>query len=585
MACKYMTKAELKKLIDVAAGRRTADAVIKNAKIIDVFNGSIMEGDIAFSDGNIAGVGQYKGESEHDADGCYAAPGFIDSHIHIESSCVTPEELGRLLVPYGATTIVADPHELVNVKGMDGMVYMLEAAKETALDIKYMLPSCVPATPFENAGGSIEAEDIREGLKDHQTFGLLGLAEFMDYPGVINATDFALERLLAAREAGVPIDGHSPRVFDNILNAYAAGGISTDHECTTVKEMLQRISRGMYVLMRNGSACQDLEKLLAAVTPENNARCLLCSDDRQLKTIFEKGHLDDHLSVCVANGIDPITAVRMATLNAAECFGMRDRGAISPGRRADIVLLEDLTQFKAAKVFIKGRLTADSGKYLPPVTRKDISAMQSSFRVKDFSVEKLKLSLKSDKVHTIELIPGGVTTKKSIAQVKLDSSGDFVRDESVDIVKIAVVERHQNTGNVAVALLQGYGIKTGALALSVAHDSHNIITAGTTDADMAFAVKELIAQNGGIVLVNDGVVLESMPMPVGGIMSDREGEWVDKKLTSIHDIAHRVLGISDKAEPVMTLCFMALPVIPELKLTDKGLFDVTKFDFISVEAE
>ena len=466
-----MTKTELKKLIDTAAGRRIADAVIKNAKVVDVFNGTITEGDIAFSDGLIAGVGQYEGGREYDANGCYAAPGFIDSHIHIESTCVTPEEIGRLVVPYGTTTIVADPHELVNIKGMDGMTYMLEAAKETALDIKYMLPSCVPATPFENAGGSIGAEDIKNALKDKI---ILGLAEFMDYPGVIGATDFALERLLASHEAGVPVDGHSPQVFDNMLNAYAAGGILTDHECTTVKEMRQRISRGMYVLMRQGSACQDLEKLLAAVTPENSARCLLCSDDRQLKTIFEKGHLDDHLRVCVANGIDPITAIRMATLNAAECFGMRDRGAISPGRRADIVLLEDLVQFKAAKVFIKGKLTADSGKYLPPVTRRDISAMQSSFQVKDFSIEKLKLSLKSDKVHTIELMPGGVMTKKSYAQVKLDSSGDFVRDENIDIVKVAVIERHQNTGNVATALLRGYGIKAGALALSIAHDSHNM---------------------------------------------------------------------------------------------------------------
>ena len=575
-----MTKSELKKQIDVAAGRRIADAVIKNAKVVDVFNGKIIEGDIAFSDGYIAGVGQYEGECVHDANGCYAAPGFIDSHIHIESSCVTPEEIGRLLVPYGTTTIIADPHELINVKGMDGMAYMLEAAEETALDIKYMLPSCVPATPFEHAGGSIGPQEIREALKDKR---ILGLGEFMDYPGVINATDFALERLLAAREAGVSIDGHSPHVFDNMLNAYASAGILTDHECTSVKEMQQRISCGMYILMRQGSACHDLKNLLAGVTPENSRRCLLCSDDRQPKTIFEKGHLDDHLRICVSNGIEPIIAIRMATLNAAECFGMHDRGAVAPGRRADIVLLEDLIQFKAAKVFITGKLVADSGKYLPPVTRRDTSAMQSSFRVKDFSIEKLKLSLKSNKVYTIQLMPGGVATKKTVAHVNLDASGDFVRDENADIVKVAVVERHKNTGNVAVALLQGYGIKAGALALSIAHDSHNIIATGTTDENIAFAVESLLAQGGGIVLVKDGVILESMPMPVGGIMSDQSGEWVDKKLTSIHEIAHSVLGINGTVEPVMTLCFMSLPVIPELKLTDKGLFDVAKFDFIPIE--
>jgi len=577
-----MTKAELKKRIDIAAGRRIADAVIKNAKVVDVFNGKIIEGDIAFSDGYIAGVGQYEGEIVFDANGSYAAPGFIDSHIHVESSCVTPEEIGRLLVPFGTTTIVSDPHELINIKGLEGMTYMLEAAEETALDIKYMLPSCVPATPFEHAGGSIGPDEIREALKDKR---ILGLGEFMDYPGVINATDSALERLLAAREAGVPIDGHSPRVFDNTLNAYAAAGILTDHECTSVEEMQQRISCGMYILMRQGSACHDLKNLLPGLTPENSRRCLLCSDDRQPKTIFEKGHLDDHLRMCVSGGIDPITAIRMATLNAAECFGLHDRGAVSPGRRADIVLLEDLAQFKAAKVFIKGKLIADSGKYLPPVTRRDTSAMQSGFRVKDFSIEKLKLSLKSNQVYTIQLMPGGVATKKTPAQVNLDASGDFVRDENADIVKVAVIERHQNTGNVAVALLQGYGIKSGAIALSIAHDSHNIIATGTTNEDIAFAVEVLLAQGGGIVLVKDGAILESMPMPVGGIMSDQSGEWVDKKLTSIHEIAHSVLGISGTVEPVMTLCFMALPVIPELKLTDKGLFDVMKFDFISIEKE
>lgn len=575
-----MTKSELKKRIEIAAGRKIADTVIKNAKVVDVFNGTIIEGDIAFSDGYIAGVGKYDGEITHDAKGFYAAPGFIDSHIHIESSCVTPEEIGRLLVPYGTTTIVADPHELVNVKGMEGMTYMLDAAEETALDIRYMLPSCVPATSFENAGGSIDAEDIRIALQDKR---ILGLAEFMDYPGVINTNDFALERLMAAHEAGVPIDGHSPQVLDNMLNAYVSGGILTDHECTTVEEMNQKIACGMYILMRQGSACHDLEKLLAGVTQENSSRCLLCSDDQQPKTIFEKGHLDNHLRICISKGISPITAIRMATINPAQCFGMNDRGAISPGRRADIVLLKDLSQFKASQVFIKGKLVADSGKYLLPVVRRDIAPMQSSFHVKDFSIDKLKLSLKSNKVYTIGVRPGGVITKKDTAHVQIGSDGDFIRDENVDIVKVAVIERHNNTGNVAVALLQGYGIKAGAVALSIAHDSHNIITTGTTDLDMAFAVETLIAQGGGIVIVKDGSVLETMPLPVGGIMSDQSGEWVDEKLTSLHKIAHNELGISNKVEPIMTLCFMSLPVIPELKLTDKGLFDVTKFEFVPLE--
>jgi len=577
-----MTKAALKKRIDTAAGRCPADLVIRNAKVVDVYGGKVIQGDIAITDGCVVGVGAYEGTRVYDAKGKFAAPGFIDSHIHIESAYVTPEEIGRLLVPHGGTTIIADPHEIVNVKGMEAMHYMLEAAQETVLDIRYMMPSCVPATPFEHAGAAIGATEIEAALQDGR---ILGLAEFMDFPGVVGATDFALDRLMAAHTRGVPIDGHSPGLSGLALNAYAAAGISTDHECTTIEMMQERISCGMYILMRQGSACHDLEVLLPGVTPENSARCLLCSDDRQPKTILEQGHLDDHLRICVRHGLDPITAIRMATLNAANCFGLSDRGAIAPGRRADIVLLEDLTDFHVSQVFIQGELVADEGNYLPPLTRCDSGAMESSFHVKDFSEDKLKLHLKHDKVHVIDILSGGVATGKGVAQVQLDSTGDFVWDKAQDIVKLAVVERHQNTGNVAVALLRGYGIKAGAVALSIAHDSHNIITAGTNDRDMTFAVERLIAQGGGVILVKDGIELASMPLPIGGIMSNQSGEWVNERLTVIHELAHQELGISGDVEPLMTLCFMSLPVIPELKLTDMGLFDVSRFDFVSVEAE
>jgi len=576
-----MTKAQLKKRIDVAAGRCPADVVIKNAQVVDVYGGAMLAGDIAIVDGYVAGVGDYDGATVYDAQGRFAAPGFIDGHMHIESAYVTPEEIGRLLVPCGTTTIVADPHEIVNIKGLAALEYMLNAAEHTVLDIKYMLPSCVPATSFEHAGAAMTAQDIHLALQDKR---LLGLAEFMDFPGVVHATDSALDRLLAAHNAGVPIDGHSPGLTGAALNAYVAAGISTDHECTTVEEMHARISRGMYILMRQGSACHNLARLLQGVTPENSARCLLCSDDRQPKTILEQGHLDDHLRICVRHGIDPITAIRMATLNAATCYGLSDRGAIAPGLRADIVLLDDLTDFRVRQVFAAGELVASDGEYLPTVTRHDSRAMQSSFHVKDFTQDKLKLSLAHDRVHVIDILPGEVATGKGTAQVQLDETSDFVYNADADIVKIAVVERHQNTGNVAVALLRGYGIKAGAVALCVAHDSHNIITAGTSDEDIAFAVQSLIAQGGGVVLVKDGAVLESMPLPVGGIMSDQSGQWVDAKLNALHDVAHRALGIHDNVEPLMTLCFMALPVIPQLKLTDMGLFDVASFDFISVQA-
>ena len=348
-----MEKHLLKKRIDAAAGRIPADIVIENCKIIDVYNSSIIEGkSIAIVDGCIAGVGDYKGRHTIDAKGRYAAPGFIDGHIHIESSFVTPEEIGRLLIPHGTTTIIADPHEIVNVCGMDGMNYMLEASKGTELDIRYMLPSCVPATPYENAGAVLDAERMREPIKDTR---ILGLGEFMNYPGVVEANDDVLDKLLIAINEGKIIDGHSPFLAGNELNAYAVCGIRTDHECTTIEEMLDRLSRGLYILLREGSACHNLRTLLKAVTPANSRRCLLCSDDRQPETILSLGHLDNHLRICVEEGISPITAIQMASLNAAECYGLRDRGAIAPGLRADIVLLDNLNDFKVHQVFIKER--------------------------------------------------------------------------------------------------------------------------------------------------------------------------------------------------------------------------------------
>lgn len=577
-----MNKESLKKLIDIAAGRLPADTVIKNCKVIDVYNGEIIEGDIALCDGLIAGIGEYKGNTIIDAKGLYAAPGFIDSHIHIESAYVCPEEMGRLLVPHGATTIIADPHEIVNVCGLKGMNYMLEASKGTALDIKYMLPSCVPATPFEHSGAVIDAEAMKDIIKDDQ---ILGLGEYMNFPGIINAFESDLDKIMVAKKEGKLIDGHSPSIEGTDLNAYAAALVHTDHECSTVKEMKDRLSRGMYVLLRQGSACHNLRPLLKGLTQMNSRRCLLCSDDRQPKTIFEEGHIDNHLSICVEEGVDPITAIRMASLNAAECFRLYDRGAIAPGLRGDIVLLENLDNFKVSKVFIEGRLTAEDGKYLLPISKHDMSAVQGSFHVKDFSIDKLRMHLKSGHVNVIDIMPGGVVTGKGVADVKIDNTGNFVRDPEVDIVKMAVVERHNETGNVATALLRGYGIKDGAVALSVAHDSHNIIAVGVSDEEIEFAVNKLIEQNGGVILVRNNKVVSSMPLPLGGLMSDQTGEWVEENLNKIHDAAFKELGISGSVEPVMTLCFMSLPVIPELKLTDMGLFDVTKFDFIPIEAD
>lgn len=574
-------KEALKKLIAVAAGRTPADVVIKNGKIVNVFSGTIMEGDIAFCGGQIAGIGEYEGLEVVDAGGKYVLPGFIDSHIHIESSYVSPEELGRLLVPHGATTIMADPHEIANVCGEVGLSYMVEAAKRTALDIKYELPSCVPATPFEHAGAVLGAKEIEKLIPSAD---FVGLGEVMNFPGVIGADDEVLDKLLAAKKAGKWMDGHGAGLSGNALNAYISAGIIGDHECSTVEEMLERLERGQYILLRQGSACHNLRTLLKGVTKENSRRCLLCSDDRQPKTILEEGHMDNHLRICVEEGLDPMTAVRMATLNAAECFGLKDRGAIAPGYRADVVLVDDLEGFHVSSVWIAGELVAKDGVYLPEVERYDCSSVKGSVVLKDFSKEKFKMHLTSNKVNVIGILPGGVVTEKLVEEIELDDDGEFVWNPDKDIVKVAVLERHHKTGNVGCGFLKGYGIKAGAVALSVAHDSHNIIVVGVNDEEMEAAVHELAAQEGGIVLVKDGIVVERMPLPIAGLMSDRSGEWVDEKLTSIHEKAFSELGICGEVEPVMTLCFMSLIVIPSLKITDTGLFDVETFSFIPVEA-
>ena len=577
-----MTKAGLRKLIQTASGQIPAETVIRNCRVLDVFTGVFTEGDIALCGGQIAGVGCYRGEREIDGQGRYAVPGLIDSHIHIESSYLCPEELGRMLVPHGSTTIIADPHEIVNVCGTVGLDYMMAAAQNTALDILFMLPSCVPATPFEHAGAELGAAEMAEPLAREN---VLGLGEFMNFPGLLSGDSGVLDKLLLAKQAGKLIDGHSPGLTGLALNGYAAAGIAGDHECGTVEAMRERLALGMYVLLRQGSACHDLRALLPGVTPANSRRCLLCSDDRQPKTILTEGHIDGHLRICVEEGLDPVTALQMATLNAAECFHLYDRGAIAPGRRGDIVLLDDLTAFHVNRVWIGGQLVAADGEYLLPVQRRDITPVAGSIRIRDFSPEKFKMHLKSSHVHVIELRSGSVETKKSTATVRLDSQGEFIWTPEADIVKVAVVERHRETGHVACGFLKGYGIRAGAIALSVAHDSHNIIVTGVSDSEMAYAVEKLREQNGGIVLVKDGAVLESMPMPIAGLMSDQTGEWVAEKLDCIHAVAHEHLGISGAVEPVMTLCFMSLPVIPELKLTDMGLFDVTQFSFLPVEAE
>ena len=584
-----MDKDSLKKLIDAAAGRVPADLVIRNGIVADVYTGRFIERDLAVIGGRIAAIaepGTCEGIEVVDASGLYVLPGFIDSHIHIESSFLSPGELGRLILPLGTCTIIADPHEIVNVCGIAGLNYMLAAAEDTAMDIKFMVPSCVPATPFEHAGAVLDAKALEPILRNDN---ILGLGELMNYPGVINNDSDTLDKVIAAKSRDRLIDGHSPGLKGRQLNAYVAASVHTDHECSTLEEMEQRLSLGMYVMLRQGSACHDLRNLIPGITPENSRRCVLCSDDYQPRTIFEKGHLNNDLRICVEEGVDPMTALRMATLNAAECFRLYDRGGFSPGLRADIVLAEDVKDFNVTRVYVQGMLAADKGVYRGPqvrsrLGRSDDRSVRSSFNVKGFSPKKLALPLSSDTVWVIDVKPGSVVTGKGKAKLGRESSGFFAYDPAFDIVKIAVVERHRGTGNVGTGLIRGYGLKHGAVAISVAHDSHNIIVVGVNDADMAVGVERLIAIGGGAVLVRDGTVLEEMPLPLGGLMSDQSGEWVDQKLQALEHTAVEQLGVSKEVDPLMTLCFMALPVIPELKITDMGLFDVGAFKFIRVEA-
>ena len=578
-----MDKKALKRLIDVAAGREPADLVLKNANVIDVYQAEMISGDLAIIDGKIAGInGEYHGKETIDLKGKIVAPGFIDPHIHVESSYVTPEEFSRLLVPHGTTTVLADPHEIVNVLGLSGLDYMIEAAKETALDIRYMMPSCVPATNMENAGAVIEAADMISSFEKKQVDGL---AEFMNFPGVIHAQDEVLDKLLAAKERGLRIDGHSPMVFNEELNAYAAAGIANDHECSTVEELKDRIARGMYVFLREGSVTQNLRTLLNGVTDNNYQRCVLSADDLQAKTILEKGHLDNSIRICIEEGVSPLRAIQMATINAAQCCQLTDRGAIAPGLRADLVIFSDLAQPEIEATYIKGKLVAEKGTYLPTVKRISTEKVQSSVHIDKFQKEQLKLNLTSDKARAIEVIPQEALTNEAIVSVKRDDQGQFVFDPKQDVTKIAVIERHHNTGNAFVGLLKGYGVKKGAIGLSIAHDSHNLIVTGTNDEDMAAAVQALKEQEGGVVLIESGKIIGNMALPIAGLMSDLTGEEVAQQEAEINRLAHEVLGVSNNVDPIMTLGFMSLAVIPNLKITDIGLVDVTKFEIVPVSVE
>lgn len=577
-----VTKKKMQEVIETAARREKADLCITNAHILDVYNKEWFEADLLVQSGYIAGFAECgKGEAETvvDGGGRYLLPGFIDSHVHIESSHATPEEFSNLVVPCGTTTVIADPHEICNVCGLDGLSYMLEASKETALQAFFMVPSCVPATTFEHSGAVLEAKDIKEALQHER---VLGLGEMMDFPGVIAGTDLVLDKIMEAKYLCKVIDGHSPAIGGAELDAYASTGILTDHECENEQELHDRIRRGMYVMLREGSACKNVLMLLGGVTEKNSRRCIFCTDDRQPKSILTDGHINNNVRIAVQDGLDPIEAICMATVNSTDCYHLTDRGAIAPGKRADFLLCNDLKEFSMHQVYVAGELVAEDGVIRKVAKVKHDDRVSGMMHVKDFSIDRLRLPLSRSHVRVIDIIPGGVVTGAGEADVMVEN-GEWVHDKSQDIIKLAVVERHTGTGNVAVALLRGYGLQGGAMATSVAHDSHNIIVAGDDDEDMAMAVEHLISIGGGMVIVKRKNILASFVQNVAGLMSYEAGSVIAEQLDNLHHIAQESLHISKEIDPFMTLCFMSLPVIPAYKLTDMGLFDVRSFSFVPLE--
>lgn len=571
----------LKQYIDAAAGRTKADIVLKNASYVNVYTGRTDKGDIAIVGDRIVGVGKYEGIKEYDVEGLTVLPGYIDGHVHIESSQLSPEEFASLIVPRGTTTIIADPHEITNVCGMDGVDYIIKASKNIPLDVKVQLPSCVPATPFETSGAILSGKDIEEHICDD---GVFGLGEFMNYPGVIDADPDVIRKLEAAHRAGKIIDGHAPAISGNALNAYLCGGISTDHECVSVEEIDEKISKGMYVHLRHGSSTRNLVSNCKAVNAANMRRFILCTDDRHAADLKEKGHIDDALRKAVAGGLDPIWAVTIATLNGAECYSLKDKGAIAPMKVADLVVVDNLKDFNAKYVFKDGKLVAEDGRPLFDTTKRYLpQSVLNTVHVDELKADDFRLKLKGRKARVMTILPGNVVTGCEIMDINSkDGDVDIV---GTDVLKMAVVERHKHTGNIGKGLLKGYGFKGGAMGITISHDSHNIILLGDDNESMAKAANELARIGGGMVIADKKAdKVYSLTLDIGGLMSSRDAESLQRDSKALIERAYS-MGVDREQEAFMSLAFLSLAVIPQLKLLDTGLFDVTKFAFTTVDAE
>ena len=557
------------RIIAAAAGREKADLVLKNAAYVNVFSNELCHADIAVAEGLIVGMGRYDGEVEQDCTGKIVLPGFLDAHIHLESSLVSPREFVKAVLPHGTTTVITDPHEIANVMGTDGIEYMLQATEGLPVDVRFMLPSCVPATPLDESGASLDYRAI-DSFYDHPR--VQGLAEMMNFVGVIHGDEEAVEKIVAAQAHHKKIDGHAPDLLDNDLNAYIAAGVYSDHECHDLNDAIAKLQRGQFIMIREGTAARNLEALVPLLCDKYSERCMFCTDDKHPNDLLEKGHIDYIVRRAIALGADPITAVKVACHNAARYFLLNNRGAIAPGYLGDFVIIDSFESFRIEKVYKRGELMVENGVVkdfaAPPIEPYLVERAHSTFHVDPLTAEDFA-----------EKRPRGVIGMVSGEITTVDAGYSDHIDTEHDILKIAVVERHKNTHHIGVGYIQGYGLKSGAVATSISHDSHNIIVVGASEEDMAAAVNRVTALNGGIVVWKDGHSVAEVPLSIAGIMSEEPLEDVNRKLEDAK-VKAAELGVSPGVDPFMTLSFMALPVIPSLRITTRGVFDVTQQTYV-----
>lgn len=565
-------------IIPIARGDQPADLLLKNARVVNVYCGSIMQKHIAIAGGRIVGFGEYNAKEIVDLNGKYVSPGFVDAHVHIESSMACVSEFIRSILPLGTTTIIADPHEIANVLGVKGIEYMLQSAENQPMNVYFGLPSCVPATDMETSGAKLQASDLVPFLSNHK---IVGLGELMNFPGVIYGDNSVLEKITHTLCYEKRIDGHAPGLTGKNLNTYIGSGITSDHECTTVEEATEKLESGMYIFIREGTGAKNLEALLPIVSPANFRRIMWCTDDRHPHDLLQEGHIDSMIRKAIRLGLDPIMAIQMATLNPTDYFNIRDIGGIGPGKKADLVVFSDLHHPVAEKVYFSGNLVAEHGKLLPHIQLPKPIPVPSAMNLHSESLD-FSIPITGQSIHVIEVVPNQIITRKAMMPPTI-SNQFAVADPTRDLLKIAVIERYTGLGNMGKGFVKGFGLQHGALASSVAHDSHNIIVVGTNDIDMRAAVDAVVKSSGGLVAACHGNVLAHLPLPIAGLMSDMNVSDIQKHLEQLIKISHDLGCIIP--DPFMILSFLALPVIPELKLTDKGLVDVNEFKVIQLFAD